>query len=53
MAADIRESTGIEAELIKGSAGVFDVIADGELIFSKHELGRYPEPKEILDRLRR
>jgi len=36
---------------VKGSGGVFDVVVDGELIFSKHEQGRYPEPEEILARL--
>ncbi len=36
---------------MKGSGGVFDVVVDGELIFSKHEQGRYPEPEEILARL--
>jgi hypothetical protein len=25
---------------------------DGELIFSKHETGRFPEPEEILAHLR-
>jgi len=30
---------------------VFDVVVDGELIFSKHEAGRYPEAEEILARL--
>ncbi len=49
--AAIREAKGVEAELVKGDAGVFDVVADGELVFSKHEAGRFPEPEEILSKL--
>jgi hypothetical protein len=28
------------------------VVVDGELIFSKHETGRFPEDQEVLDALR-
>jgi len=35
-----------------GDRGQFDVIADGDLIFSKHEVGRFPEDDEILGLLR-
>jgi selT/selW/selH-like putative selenoprotein len=38
----------VEPELAKGKGGVFDVAADGELVFSKHRDGRYPEPEEIV-----
>jgi selT/selW/selH-like putative selenoprotein len=37
----------VKAELIEGSGGIFDVVADGALIFSKHRTGRFPEPGEI------
>ncbi len=30
-----------------GSKGQFDVIADGELVFSKWEAGRFPDDGEI------
>ncbi len=43
---------GAETELIKGDNGVFDVVADGRLVFSKHEAGRFPEEAEILTALR-
>lgn len=39
-------------KLIPGSGGVFDVEADGRMLFRKHEEGRFPEPAEILERLR-
>jgi hypothetical protein len=34
---------------VKGDEGVFDVFADGHLVFSKHEQGRFPtSPDEVL-----
>ncbi|MBK9128827.1 MAG: Rdx family protein [Phycisphaerales bacterium] len=51
LAASIKETFGVDAELIAGSGGIFDVKADGKLLFSKHEVGRFPEEHEILDRL--
>lgn len=51
MAAVIQDAKGIEPELVPGSSGVFDVTVDGELIFSKHEQGRFPKEGEILDHL--
>ena len=44
---------GIEAELISSGGGAFEVEADGELIFSKHALGRFPDPGEVVGLLRR
>ena len=40
-------------ELIEGRGGVFDVTVDGRRVFSKHEVGRFPEEQEILALLRR
>ncbi len=37
--------------MIEGAGGIFDVRLDGNLIFSKQEVGRFPEQSEILDRL--
>ena len=37
--------------LVRGDNGVFDVVVDGELIFSKHAQGRFPEEEEILSLL--
>ena len=49
MAAEIKKERGIDAKLIKGSGGVFEVMLDGKLIFSKKSLGRFPENSEILE----
>jgi selT/selW/selH-like putative selenoprotein len=43
---------GIQAELIKGRGGIFDVAADGKLVYSKHETGRFPEESEVVEALR-
>ena len=37
----------MNCKLVKGSGGVFDVVVDGKLVFSKQELERFPEPGEI------
>jgi len=36
---------------VKGSSGVFDVTADGTLVYSKHQTGRFPENAEVLQAL--
>jgi selT/selW/selH-like putative selenoprotein len=36
---------------VEGAKGQFDVLADGELIFSKERQGRFPEHEEILTAL--
>jgi selenoprotein W-related protein len=47
LAASLKERFGVEAEFIRGKGGVFDVEVDGELVFSKYDLGRFPEPGEV------
>ena len=43
----------VDAELIKGKGGVFDVVADGDLVYSKHKAGRFPTDEEVLKKLRK
>ena len=31
---------------------MFDVTVDGELVFSKHDAGRFPEESEIVELIR-
>jgi len=38
--------------LVDGRGGVFDVIIDGDRVFSKRSEHRFPEPDEILDAIR-
>ena len=34
-------------ELIKGKDGVFEVVVDGQLVYSKRATGRFPEAGEV------
>lgn len=47
MSAEIGHHDSAQIELLAGGGGVFDVRVDGNLIFSKHDQGRFPEPGEI------
>jgi len=37
-----------ELRLVTGGSGVFDVVVDGELLYSKDRTGRHAEPGEVL-----
>jgi len=39
-------------EVVPGANGIFDVHVDGELVFTKSMLGRYPQPDEGVSLLR-
>ena len=41
------QGKGVDARAIAGGKGQFDVIRDGELVYSKHETGRFPGEAEI------
>ena len=41
-----------EIALVPGSGGVFEVSVDGELIWSRKAEGRFPESKELKQRIR-
>jgi len=45
---ELREGLGVEAQMIEGSGGIFDVTVDGKLVYSKYETGRFPVPGEVL-----
>jgi selenoprotein W-related protein len=48
LAAEIKQAYGVDAELIAGGGGIFDVRANGTLLFSKHDVGRFPETPEVI-----
>ena len=52
LAAELKESLGIELELIVGSKGIFDVVANEELIFSKYATKRFPLLGEVTETLK-
>ena len=38
--------------LVPGKGGIFEVRINGELVWSRKEEGRYPDPKELKQRVR-
>ena len=42
----------LDVELIEGSGGVFVVHADGRLVYTKKDTGRFPEPGEVAEAIR-
>jgi predicted Rdx family selenoprotein len=47
----LNAQTDHDAEIVEGANGQFDVLADGNLIFSKEREGRFPEVDEIVSAL--
>ena len=48
----MQKTFGVEVELLASSGGVFEVVVDGKLIYSKKNLGRFPEEGEVANLLR-
>ena len=48
----MRKAFGAEAKLVPGGNGIFDVIVDDELVFSKFKAGRFPDPGEVTGKLK-
>ena len=40
--------TAHSAEMHEGKKSQFDVLVDGEVVFSKQQVGRFPELAEVL-----
>ena len=51
LAAELNDEPGHEATIEEGGKGQFDVLADGKLVFSKQQEGRFPEGSEIRESL--
>jgi selenoprotein W-related protein len=51
LAAEIKKQRGIDATLVRGSGGEFEITLDGELLFSKRQSGRFPDFEEVLEKL--
>jgi hypothetical protein len=45
----VLQGAGHKAEAIGGDKSQYDVVVDGELLFSKQQEGRFPEEDEILE----
>ena len=51
LAAELKEKYGVESKLVPSEGGVFEVQVDEKLIFSKKQLGRFPEPNEVQSKI--
>jgi len=47
LADQLHSQFGIQPQLVKGHGGVFEVSVDGQLIFSKKQERRFPDPGEV------
>jgi selT/selW/selH-like putative selenoprotein len=47
LAAELKQRYGVDATLKPGHKGIFDVLVDGELVYSKYETHRFPRPNEV------
>ena len=48
----IKKEFNVETKLIEGSGGAFEVRVDGTLLWSRLQTGCFPEPRELLDKIK-
>lgn len=53
LAAALKKHCSINTELIKSSGGVFEVIVDGKLVYSKKATGEFPDEMKLVRDLAR
>jgi len=49
----LKKHYGVDVELIGSTGGVFEVVVDGELVYSKKATGEFPDEQQLLDQLDR
>jgi len=47
----LKKAFGAETELVPGVKGIFDVVVDGKMVFSRFREDRFPEPGEVVKML--
>ena len=52
MAAKLNDAFGVDAFLIEGAGGIFDVNVDGTLVYSKHQTGEFPDEDKLVAELK-
>jgi len=52
LAAELKEAFGVDATLLAEGKGIFDVVVDGDLLYSKYETHRFPESGEVTGLIR-
>lgn len=48
MAAKFKHAIGVDSRLIPEGRGIFDVVIDDELVFSKFKTGTFPDETELV-----
>jgi len=44
----LKKHCGAEVKLIESTGGAFEVVVDGELIYSKKSTGEFPDEQQLL-----
>ncbi len=52
LAEALNKQFNVESKLIEGAGGVFEVRVDGSLVWSKKDTGRFPEQRELAEKIR-
>jgi selenoprotein W-related protein len=51
LAALLKKHCDNEVELIESTGGVFEVVVDGELVYSKKATGEFPDEQKLVEQL--
>jgi hypothetical protein len=52
LAAELKEKFNVDAELFAEGKGIFDVVIDNDIVYSKYDTGRFPELGEVTKLIR-
>jgi len=54
LAAELKANVDVEAELVAGSGGVFDVVVDGQVVYSKQSSGnKFPINDALIEQIKK
>ncbi len=51
LAAKIKQALGTEPKLIPEGQGIFDVVVEDELVYSKFKTGSFPDEEQLINEL--
>ena len=43
----VQHNKSLEFELVPGDKGIFDVVVEGQMVYSKYQTGRFPNAAEV------
>lgn len=54
MAAELKANMDVDAELVPGSGGVFDILVDGQVVYSKQSAGNnFPQNDTLIEQIKK